>query len=145
MRTLRVGLAQIDTTVGDLAGNAAKIIDWIGRARDLGVDLVAFPELAVTGYPPEDLLLRRSFVEDNLAALDTDRAGDDGHRRPSSASSTCGRRTSTTRRPCSPTAVIAARYHKQFLPNYGVFDEDALLPARQRRRRYSSSPASMSA
>jgi NAD+ synthase (glutamine-hydrolysing) len=122
MRTLRVGLAQIDTTVGDLDGNAAKIIDWIGRARSVGVDLVAFPELAVTGYPPEDLVLRRSFVEDNLAALDRIVAetkgitavvgfvdlADDIY---NAAAVICDGR-------------IAARYHKQFLPNYGVFDEE---------------------
>src|SRR3989304_7816583 len=69
MRTLRVGLAQINPPVGDLDGNVAKILEYAGRARDLGCDLVAFPELAVTGYPPEDLLLRRSFIVDNLAAL----------------------------------------------------------------------------
>src|SRR3990170_7685024 len=69
MRTLRIGLAQINTTVGDLDGNVAKILEYAGRARELGCDLVAFPELAVTGYPPEDLLLRRSFIVDNLAAL----------------------------------------------------------------------------
>jgi NAD+ synthase (glutamine-hydrolysing) len=122
MRTLRVGLAQIDTTVGDLTGNAAKITEWIGRARDLGVDLVAFPELAVTGYPPEDLVLRRSFVEDNIAALESiagatksivavvgfvDLAEDIYN----AAAVLCDGR-------------IAARYHKQFLPNYGVFDEE---------------------
>lgn len=70
MRSLRVALAQINTTVGDLPGNAAKVIDWVGRARALGADVVAFPELALTGYPPEDLVLRRSFVEDNLRALE---------------------------------------------------------------------------
>ena len=122
MRMLRVALAQIDTTIGDLAGNTAKIVAWIGRARALGVDLVAFPELAVTGYPPEDLLLRRSFVEDNLAALDRIAdatrgivavvgfvdAGEDIY---NAAAVICDGR-------------IAARYHKRFLPNYGVFDEE---------------------
>jgi NAD+ synthase (glutamine-hydrolysing) len=122
MRTLRVALAQINTTVGDLPGNTAKIIEWIGRARDLGADVVAFPELAVTGYPPEDLVLRRSFIEDNLAALDeivratrgitaivgfVD-ANDDNYNAAAVISD--GR--------------LVHRYHKQFLPNYGVFDED---------------------
>ena len=122
MQTLRVGLAQIDTTVGDLDGNASKIIEWIGRARELGVDVVAFPELAVTGYPPEDLLLRRSFVEDNLAALDRIAAAtqgisavvgfvDVGEGIYNAAAVICG-------------GQIVARYHKRFLPNYGVFDED---------------------
>ncbi len=122
MRTLRVALAQIDTTVGDIAGNTAKIIAWIGRARDLGADVVAFPELAVTGYPPEDLVLRRSFVAESVAAIDEIAA--------------------TTHGICAivgfvdviddnynAAAVLSDgktvdRYHKQFLPNYGVFDED---------------------
>src|SRR3989304_1940402 len=70
MRTLRVGLAQINTTVGDLDGNVARVLEYVGRARDLGVDVVSFPELTVSGYPPEDLLLRPSFVRDNLDALE---------------------------------------------------------------------------
>src|SRR3989304_5125740 len=69
MPALRVGLAQINTTVGDLEGNVAKVLEYAQSARELGCDLVAFPELAVTGYPPEDLLLRRRFILDNLAAL----------------------------------------------------------------------------
>ena len=58
---LRVGLAQINTTVGDLDGNTAKIIANIAVARERGADLVVFPELAVTGYPPEDLLLKQQL------------------------------------------------------------------------------------
>ena len=68
MRYCRVGLAQIDTTVGDLAGNMAKIREGIREAKEAGCDIVAFPELAVTGYPPEDLVLRRAFCEASLAA-----------------------------------------------------------------------------
>jgi len=68
MRTLRVALAQINTTVGDLEGNAAKVLEYSTRARDLGANLVAFPELTLPGYPPEDLLLRRNFIEDNQRA-----------------------------------------------------------------------------
>ena len=63
MRSLRLGLAQINPTVGDLDGNHARIVEAIGRARALGAEVLAFPELAVTGYPPEDLLLQPSFVE----------------------------------------------------------------------------------
>ncbi|MEX2226352.1 MAG: NAD+ synthase [Dehalococcoidia bacterium] len=124
MRTLRVALAQIDTTIGDLEGNAARIAASIDRARDLAVDLVAFPELAITGYPPEDLLLRRSFVTDNLAALDRVAAAvhgitavvgfvdvDDDGEIFNAAAVLHDRR-------------IVGRYHKQFLPNYGVFDEN---------------------
>src|ERR1700694_5568904 len=70
MQPLRVALAQINPTVGDLDGNSGLIVDWIGRARDQGADIVCFPELALTGYPPEDLVLKRAFVRDNLKQLD---------------------------------------------------------------------------
>ena len=70
IHALRLALAQINLTVGDIDGNTEKIMANIGLARDRGADLVIFPELAITGYPPEDLLLKQSFVDDNLAALD---------------------------------------------------------------------------
>ncbi len=122
LRTLRIALAQIDTTVGDLDGNAAKIIEWTERARALGADVVAFPELAITGYPPEDLVLRRSFVADNLKALDRVAAATKG------IASVVGF-VDMDEDIYNAAAVIADgrvvhRYHKQFLPNYGVFDED---------------------
>ena len=60
---MRIALAQIDPTVGDIDGNAAKVAEWIGRAREGGADLVIFPELAIPGYPAEDLYLKRHFVE----------------------------------------------------------------------------------
>ena len=60
---LKVALAQINTTVGDIEGNAAKIRDGIARARDEDVQLVLFPELALTGYPPEDLLIKTHFLD----------------------------------------------------------------------------------
>src|SRR3990170_4989372 len=69
MPSLRVALAQINTTIGDMDGNVRKIVEYGERARDAGADVVSFPELTVTGYPPEDLLLRPGFVEDNLEAL----------------------------------------------------------------------------
>ena len=75
MPTIRVGLAQINTVVGDLPGNVARIVAAMGEAEAQGCDVLALPELAVTGYPPEDLLLRPSFVRDNLAALDEVVAG----------------------------------------------------------------------
>src|SRR5437867_11004896 len=70
MQMLRVVLAQINSTVGDFEGNVRKIIDSLERARRLGVTLVAFPELAITGYPPEDLLFKPAFLEANVRALD---------------------------------------------------------------------------
>ncbi len=63
--TLRIAIAQINCTVGDLDGNAAKIKDYIEKAQSAGADIVAFPELAITGYPPEDLL--NSFGDDVIA------------------------------------------------------------------------------
>src|SRR5437773_12208057 len=69
MRTLRVGLAQVNPTVGDIEGNTRLILDWLARARGLGCDLVAFPELVITGYPPEDLLFKSAFIEANLKSL----------------------------------------------------------------------------
>ena len=69
MPTIRVGLAQINPVVGDLPGNVARILEVMAEAEAQGCDLLALPELAVTGYPPEDLLLRPSFVRDNLAAF----------------------------------------------------------------------------
>ena len=70
MRTFRLALAQINLSVGDLTGNTEKIIDYIGRARDLQADMVAFPELAIPGYPPEDLVLKPQFIESNRRSLD---------------------------------------------------------------------------
>ena len=118
---LRVALAQVNPVVGDLEGNARLITDWIGRARDQGADLVCFPELVLTGYPPEDLVLKRSFVRDNLKQLDfVTRAtqgitaivgfvDDDGATFNAAAVMQDGE--------------LKAVYHKVFLPNYGVFDE----------------------
>ena len=70
MDSLRIALAQINPSVGDINSNSQKIIREIERAVNLGADLVAFPELSVTGYPPEDLLLRKQFVSENLSAVE---------------------------------------------------------------------------
>src|ERR1700733_10927283 len=66
---MKVALAQINTTVGDLAGNEAKILAAYRRGVEAGADLVMFPELTITGYPPRDLLLKKSFIAQNLAVL----------------------------------------------------------------------------
>src|SRR5260370_39708737 len=68
-QSMRVALAQVNPVVGDLEGNARLVIEWIGRAREQAADVVCFPELVLTGYPPEDLVLKRSFVRDNLKQL----------------------------------------------------------------------------
>src|SRR4030067_3381771 len=69
MRNIRIAMAQINPTVGDLSGNTKKILKFIDMAKDAGADIVIFPELAVTGYPPEDLLLKPPFVEANIRHL----------------------------------------------------------------------------
>ena len=69
METLRIALAQINPTVGDLKGNSEKIIEYIEKARANNADVVMFPELAVTGYPPEDLLLDKNFLKDTMSHL----------------------------------------------------------------------------
>jgi NAD+ synthase (glutamine-hydrolysing) len=120
-RTLRIGLAQVNATVGDLEGNARLIVDRIGRARDKGVELVCFPELVLTGYPPEDLVLKPAFVRDNLTWLDyvvratkgisaiVGFVDEDGDLFNAAAFIHDG--------------SLKAVFHKVFLPNYGVFDE----------------------
>jgi len=67
---MKVALAQINTTVGDLAGNESKIVAAYQRGAQAGADLVIFPELATTGYPPRDLLLKTNFINQNLALLE---------------------------------------------------------------------------
>src|SRR3954468_719548 len=124
MRTepLRVSLAQINSTVGDISGNAKKIRECIDRARDEGAQLVLFPELALTGYPPEDLLLKTHFVDAAGAALDEIAAETDD------IVALVGfpeRRDDVY----NAAAVLAAGrvqavYRKMYLPNYGVFDEN---------------------
>ena len=100
---LNVALAQMDPTVGDIGGNAARIAELTARARDEGASLVVFPELALTGYPPEDLLLKTHFLEAAAA-----RARRSWPPRPAGSSrwwaSPSGRTTSTTPRRCWPTA-----------------------------------------
>ena len=70
MTRLRIALAQVNSTVGDLAGNAATVAEWTRRAADAGADLVVFPEMMLTGYPVEDLALRDSFVQASMATLE---------------------------------------------------------------------------
>ncbi len=120
---VRIALGQINTTVGDLQGNVDTMSAWAGRAKEAGADLICFPELAVTGYPPEDLVLRRTFVDDNLEALE------ELARRTAGG---CAVLTGFVDRSSSGIhnaagllqgGTVVARYHKVKLPNYGVFDE----------------------
>ena len=121
---LRIAAAQINTTVGDIDGNSRLIEKWIGLAEEQGADLVAFPELTITGYPPEDLVLYKNFIDENKAALSriASRVGnivavvgfvdseDEGTKLFNAAAVIHNRK-------------IVATYRKIHLPNYGVFDE----------------------
>ncbi len=120
--SFRVALAQVNSTVGDLAGNTAKILAYLERAKAAGAALVAFPELAVTGYPPEDLLLKPRFIKDNLerireiaahatgitAVVGFVDADDDIYNAAA----------------ILHDGAVAGVYRKTYLPNYGVFDEE---------------------
>jgi NAD+ synthase (glutamine-hydrolysing) len=119
---MRLALAQMNTVVGDLDGNRERIVARLDEARDAGADLVLFPELATTGYPPEDLLLRPGFLRaaaktlDAVASETKDIAALVGaphlDRDLFNACAVCA------------DGEVKAMYRKQFLPNYGVFDED---------------------
>jgi NAD+ synthase (glutamine-hydrolysing) len=118
---MRVALAQINVVVGDLAGNRGRILENIEEARSRGADLVVFPELAVTGYPPEDLLLRPGFVRAAKQSVEEIAAAGSGvvalvgvpwlDNDLANACAVCA------------NGRVAGVYRKQFLPNYGVFDE----------------------
>lgn len=119
---VRLGLAQINTTVGDLAGNRRKIVEYLERARAESADIVAFPELALTGYPPEDLLFRKEFLRATQDALKeiiphvrdlvavVGFAEQDRDRIYNAAAVICD-------------GQLVGIYRKHCLPNYGVFDE----------------------
>jgi NAD+ synthase (glutamine-hydrolysing) len=120
---VRIALAQINTTVGDLDGNVEKIVRWTADAADAGADVVCYPELAITGYPPEDLVLRPEFVRDNLAALE-----EVAKRTADGVAVLTGFVDRTARGLHNAAALlrggtITERYHKVQLPNFGVFDE----------------------
>jgi NAD+ synthase (glutamine-hydrolysing) len=118
---LRIALSQMNAVVGDIAGNEAKIGERIGAARDAGAQLVCFPELALTGYPPEDLLLKEHFLTDTRAALE---------RLAEQATGIVAlvgypERAEDVHNSAAVLAdgEIQASYRKLHLPNYGVFDE----------------------
>ncbi|MDH4102307.1 MAG: NAD+ synthase [Thermoleophilia bacterium] len=118
---MRIALSQLNTVVGDLDGNRARILHAIAQVQGAGADVVVFPELATTGYPPEDLLLRPGFVRAARASLDQIAAAATGlvafvgtpwfDRDLANACAVCA------------DGRVRAVYRKQFLPNYGVFDE----------------------
>src|SRR3954462_2525315 len=149
---LRVALAQVDTRVGDLAGNADLVLDWTRRAADDGSHLVVFPEMTLTGYPAEDLVLRESFARASEQALVelAERLADQGlaetavvvgylaHTEGSGPAPVDSIPTDADDRPSDANprrgaprnaaallygGSVVARYYKRHLPNYGVFDE----------------------
>ena len=122
MSQLRLALAQVNQTVGDLDANTDRILRCISTAKSEGVDVLAFPELAITGYPPEDLLFKSQFLDEAEKCLNTIVSN------TSEILVIVGVPTKTRDALFNSAAVIfqrelIARYHKIFLPNYGVFDE----------------------
>ena len=127
MRTFRLAMAQTNPTVGDLDGNTRTIIEYIERARELRADLVAFPELAIPGYPPEDLLFKPQFIQANIAkmhqvveasrgiAVVVGFADTDAYVHNAAA--------------VAYDRKLVGTYHKMYLPNYGVFDEERYFRA----------------
>jgi NAD+ synthase (glutamine-hydrolysing) len=125
---IRLGLAQINCTVGDIDGNTSKIREWIGRARDADVELVLFPELCIPGYPAEDLYLKRHFVEANRRAVDELAAEVTGIAAvvgfaEAGEGTTDGRPVVHNSIALLADGAVQAIYRKQRLPNYAVFDE----------------------
>ena len=121
-QTLRIALAQVNCTVGDLEGNTLKIKDNIKKAQAGGADIVVFPELAITGYPPEDLLIKPKFIADNLAKIKEVAAS------VKDIIAVVGFVDQDSRGIYNAAAVVHSGkikgiYRKIFLPNYGVFDE----------------------
>lgn len=128
---LRIGLAQINPVVGDLVGNVELILDTYDRARAQGCDLVAFPELCISGYPPEDLVLKAGFVADNRTALQrcAEHTSDcvavigfvdvDPQGRLFNAAAVC------------VGGAVCGTYNKELLPNYSVFDEERYFSSGQ--------------
>ena len=134
-RTFRLALAQINLTVGDIPSNTARMLECLHRAREYGSDLVAFPELATTGYPPEDLLFKKSFIEANVAAMEQVVAESHGiavvlgYVRPhppfgSSPEGGNNRGGIANSAAVGYDGQLVDTYDKIFLPNYGVFDEE---------------------
>ena len=138
MRPFRMAMVQMNPTVGELDGNVRRIIGWLREAKKATPDLVAFPELAITGYPPEDLLLKPQFVADNRRALnEVIRACRDcvavvgyvgqgpltGLRQGAAAVLPAGRHELYNAAAVIADRKLAMTYAKWYLPNYGVFDE----------------------
>jgi len=121
-KIIRVSVAQLNLTVGDLNGNTEKIIESIKKAENLNSDVIIFPELSITGYPPEDLLLKSKFIQDNLKKLEEIK------KEVNNIIAIVGFVDKVENNLYNSAAIIYNKkiygiYHKIFLPNYSVFDE----------------------
>ncbi|MFN3535165.1 MAG: nitrilase-related carbon-nitrogen hydrolase, partial [Desulfatiglandales bacterium] len=119
---IRIAICQINCVVGDLNGNKAKILEYIRRAESINADIVCFPELAITGYPPEDLILKPYFVRENIDVMY------EISKEVNEMVVVCGFVNKEEERLYNAAAVmykglVCGIYHKVLLPNYGVFDE----------------------
>ena len=126
-RKFRLALAQINPTVGDITGNTGKILDYLDRAKEAQADLVAFPELAITGYPPEDLLFKTSFLQANVEAMQRVVAAARGIAVVVGYVEVGDLATGVDIANAAATGYdgqLIDSYRKMYLPNYGVFDED---------------------
>ena len=122
MRTFRLALAQINPTVGDLEGNCQKILQFVEEARSRDADLVAFPEMAITGYPAEDLLYKTSFLKDNVQTMHRIVQASKGLALVVGFVDTDGDIYNAAA--VAHDGDLVGIYHKMYLPTYGVFDED---------------------
>ena len=127
MRKLRLAMAQINTTVGDLDGNTSKVLDYIQKAKAQQADLVAFPEMAITGYPPEDLLFQPSFIQANIQKMHQVVAQSQGITVVVGFVDSQGDIHNAAA--VAHDGQLLGIYHKMYLPNYGVFDEDRYFMA----------------
>ena len=129
VRVLRLVMAQINTTVGDIEGNTKKILDSIEEAKSVDADVISFPELAITGYPPEDLLFQKSFLELNYSNMNKIVEQSDGITIVVGfvnydASSDAGDVRKYNSAAIAHNGKLIEIYDKIYLPNYGVFDEE---------------------
>lgn len=127
MRTLRIAMAQMNPTVGDLSGNAKRILEFLDEAKDMEADMVVLPEMALTGYPPEDLLLKPQFVQENINSLKWIAT------RTKGITAIVGfvdkKEDIYNAAAIIHHGEVVDVYHKMYLPNYGVFDEDRYFQA----------------
>ena len=127
MRNLRLAMAQINTTVGDLEGNTTKVLEHIRRAKAQHADLVVFPEMAIPGYPPEDLLFKPSFIRSNIEKMHEVVANSQGITVVVGFVDSQGDIYNAAA--VAHDGQLVGVYHKMYLPNYGVFDEDRYFKA----------------